>query len=229
MFIIENMIIRAGTMADARGAAMVHSIAAHKAYEKLHTPKILQEHFGEQILSEFWAQQIRNSINCPQLYKVIVAEDVAQRKISGVCLAAVANKEHNGHIVPMIQKTGRKIANLQDTVIGNISTVYFHPDCQRHGMGVNFMHNVVKSEIFQGSDLFVTETLNGYEISPRFFKQFGAINIGQVQTATSKHYGRENEGEDDSVILQVWLMQKSNIINTCNDKFGNGTPRIREN
>jgi GNAT superfamily N-acetyltransferase len=211
----ENIIIRNAELKDARSAAHAHSVSATLAYSGIHSDKLLKDHFNEQVLSEFWMKQIRNSINCPNLFQVIVAEDLARGGMVGVCLSTAATDKGDGHILPMLADAGVDIKNFCDTIVGNINTMYFLPEYQRKGIGHGFMHKIATSGMFQKADLFITETLDKYAASPEFYKKFGAVNIGQYETAHSKHYGEDIKDKDDGIVLRVWLMKKSDIIKGC--------------
>ncbi|MCL2018077.1 MAG: hypothetical protein FWG80_04900 [Alphaproteobacteria bacterium] len=204
------MIIRKAVPRDAKCAATTHSIAANKAYDTI-LPDA-DRHFSVHNLTEFWKNQIQNSIDYPDLYRALVAQNSATEKIAGVCLASVANEKYDGHILPLLRKASIGVNDFKDTIIGNINTIYIHPDYQRHGLGSRFIYDIACSKMLESADWLITETLDRYEVSPKFFMRLGARNIGSYTISVGEHYRNDDKMKDESVNSQVWVMKKDEVI-----------------
>ncbi|MCL1902645.1 MAG: hypothetical protein FWG18_03405 [Alphaproteobacteria bacterium] len=219
-----NMIIRPGELNDADAAAYTHSMSAMRAYRGILSDGLLSDHFGRKVLTEFWNKQIQNSVANPESFKVMVAQDANNGAIAGVCLASIATEKNDRRILPVLQKVG--IQNFQDNAIGNINTLYLHPEYQGMGLGINFAHRIANS---LHADTFITETLNGYDVSPAFFRKLGARNIGNYHITISEHYRTKTQNGNDAIILHVHKMSKADILAKCEEKFSRGTVRIKGN
>ncbi|MCL1902222.1 MAG: M20/M25/M40 family metallo-hydrolase [Alphaproteobacteria bacterium] len=123
------------------------------------------------------------------------------------------NGGNANNVFPNEVKMSGTLRTFDDAEIVNMKTFYLLPEFQRMGIGPNLAYYIASAKISENAINVFSETLNGYELSPKFFKRFDAENIGNYDTTVGEHYTLGGDtGAGITVNSHVWLMKKSDII-----------------
>ncbi|MCL2338688.1 MAG: hypothetical protein FWC51_01890 [Proteobacteria bacterium] len=205
----KNIIIRPAGIPDAGPIGTVHSISANLAYANLHSRALLDLCFSATVLSDVARKNIVASLDAPDRVRMDVVTDA--NRIVGFAHAAIANDADDAGALEIFRRNDI-VQSFNGADVLHFKTIYFLPEFQLHGLGTQLFLDALRSPMAMRTEIVFTETLDGYEASPKFFKKFGAVVIGQYEVFTGAHYGIDKTDGDAKVTSVVHRMNAKQVV-----------------
>lgn len=194
---------------DMLKMARVHSVSAKAAYEPFKDKyPVLYSVFSTENLIDSWKEYLKKCENNNR-YNAIVIEKLYSKcgipckKIVGIAKASVLNGQYKDYMEEVLNK---KMSPEEISEYANLQTIYIDPKYQGLGLGKSVMGYFANQFSEKGCKYALTETLSGYENSPKFFNKVGgATLLGEYKENTAQ--ACVNKADAEEVIpLSLWLM-----------------------
>lgn len=207
--------VRQATRKDILQVVKVHSFAANKAYSsfKEEYPDLFTPFTHKNLMSS-WGFYFDKCEQDDKYIAIIVEKLFAnENQESGSKIVAVSKAgmldEHYKEVLENV--TGTKLSSEEAHKYANFQTIYVDPNFQGVGLGRAVMGYFANHFSKKGCQHVLTETLGGYEQSPKFFaKVGGATCIGDYAENASKAISVNNQAEGGDIPLKLWYMPDIN-------------------
>lgn len=202
--------IRTSQPQDLLQIVKVHSVSARRSYEpfKESYPNLYNA-FSPSSLTDSWKDYFKKCEQDSNYIGIVVERMYGEgndihSKIVGISKAGMLNQQYKEHLEDV---RGQSLSNDDAQKYANLQTIYIDPKYQGLGLGKAVMGYFANHFSKKGCHHAITETLGGYNESPKFFNKVGGAEcLGDYSENAVQAVANKSSSSSEDIPIKLWLM-----------------------